>query len=60
MGAHGDKVSGRTPRAPQPNSGFPPEAEAAAHVRRSDAVEHAFAELVAVATARLAHQPLER
>eukprot|EP00969_Alexandrium_andersonii_P149561 6613420-Alexandrium_andersonii.AAC.1 len=60
MGAHGDDVSSRTPTAPQPDSGLPPGAEAAAHVRRPDAVEHALAELVAVVAARLAQQPLER
>eukprot|EP00969_Alexandrium_andersonii_P017378 759967-Alexandrium_andersonii.AAC.1 len=60
MGAYSDDVSGRAPMAPQPDSGLPPAAGAGVHVRRSDAVEHTFAQLVAVVTARLAHQPLER
>eukprot|EP00975_Prorocentrum_lima_P030607 6420491-Prorocentrum_lima.AAC.1 len=60
VGAHRDDVSRRTPTAPQPDPGLPPGVEAAVHVRRSHAKEHALAELVAVVAARLAHQPLER
>eukprot|EP00969_Alexandrium_andersonii_P238745 10539031-Alexandrium_andersonii.AAC.1 len=60
MRTHGDDTRGHTPTAPQPDSGPPPGIEAAAHVGRHNAVEHALAEPVAVATARLAQQPLER
>eukprot|EP00969_Alexandrium_andersonii_P114266 5051352-Alexandrium_andersonii.AAC.1 len=59
MGAHCDDATGHAPTAPQPDSGLPPRAEAAVHVWRSDAVEHAFAELVAVVAElpRMLHQP---
>eukprot|EP00969_Alexandrium_andersonii_P280441 12398267-Alexandrium_andersonii.AAC.1 len=46
--------------APQPRSGLPPGVEATAHVRRSNAVEHALTEPIAVIMARLPEQPFKR
>eukprot|EP00969_Alexandrium_andersonii_P073950 3261938-Alexandrium_andersonii.AAC.1 len=52
-------MRGRPPAASEPSTRLPARVEATAHVVRPRAVVHMLAELVAVAPARLAEEPLE-